>query len=92
MDNGDDRLALVTQDLALRGKQITFAHTKSSKCTRRQTNSFTNARMPEYVKHAISPGIKRWTATMIITLIQKSVKKDTLRYQIILKMRRMIHV
>jgi hypothetical protein len=33
MDNGDDRLALVTQDLALRGKQITFAHTKSSKCT-----------------------------------------------------------
>ena len=92
MNNGDDSLVLVTQDLALRVNLITFAHTKSSKCTRRQTNSFTNARMPGYVKHAISLGIKRWTAPMIITLIQKSLKKDTLRYQIILKMRRMIHV
>ena len=58
----------------------------------RQTNSFTNARMPGYVKHAISLGITRWTAPMILALIQKSVKKNALRYQIILKMRRMIHV
>ena len=58
----------------------------------RQTNSLTNARMPGYVKHAIRLGIERWTAPMILTLIQKSVEKDTLRYQIILKMRRMIHV
>ena len=34
MDNEDDRLVLVTQDLALRGNQITFAHTKSSKSTK----------------------------------------------------------
>ena len=34
MDNEDDRLALVTQDLVLRGKQITFAHTKSSNSTK----------------------------------------------------------
>lgn len=40
MDNEEDRLALVTQDLALRGKYIvciTFAHTKSSKSTKIQT-------------------------------------------------------
>jgi hypothetical protein len=34
MDNEDDRLVLVTQDLALRGNQITFAHTRSSKSTK----------------------------------------------------------
>jgi hypothetical protein len=34
MDNEDERLALVTQDLALRGKHITFAHTKSSISTK----------------------------------------------------------
>ena len=37
MDNKNDRLVLVTQDLVLRGKQITFAHTKSSKSTKIQT-------------------------------------------------------
>ena len=34
MDNEDDRLVLVTQDLALRGNQTIFAHTKSSKSTK----------------------------------------------------------
>jgi len=42
MDNEDDRLALVTQDLTLRGKYITFAHTKSSKSTKIQTTHHPN--------------------------------------------------
>ena len=39
----------------------------------RETHFCTNARIPGYEKHAISLGIKRWTATIILTLIQKSV-------------------